>query len=128
MTGIESENEEFDAVTKLKTYMKDADRVQNISKACLQFTNSYFIASFEKQMYRLCSRHYLGRWFGWVSESSFVESSNKPLQYAVGAPKITDPLHRAGDKVMQQAAPSKDIIPEIRETAFTAWLFFKKYC
>ena len=64
VTGIESENEEHDAVTKLKTYMKDADSVQNISKACLQFTNTYFTASFEKQIYRLCSRHYLGRWFG----------------------------------------------------------------
>ena len=64
VTGIESENEELDAVKKLKTYMKDADSVQNISKACLQFTNSFFTASFEKQMYRLCNYHYLGRWFG----------------------------------------------------------------
>ena len=35
-----------------------------------------------------------------MSESSFVESSNRSLQYMVGAPKITDELHRAGDKVL----------------------------
>jgi hypothetical protein len=101
VTGIETEEEELDAVKKLKTYIEHADSVQNISKACLQFTNSFFTASFEKQMYRLCSRHYIGRWFGWVSESSFVESSNRSLQYAVAAPKITDPLHRSGDKILQ---------------------------
>ena len=79
VTGIETEDEELDAVTKLKTYIEDADSVQNISKACLQFTKFFFTASFEKQMYRLCSRHYIGRWFGWVFESSFVESSNRYL-------------------------------------------------
>ena len=36
-----------------------------------------------------------------MSESSFVESSNKYLQYTVGASKITDPLHRVGDNVLQ---------------------------
>ena len=100
VSGIEEENEELDAVMKLKTYLKDAESVQNISKACLQLTNSYFSTSFEKQMYRLCSRHYLGLWFGWVDETSFVESSNKSLQYMVGAPKITDDLHRAGSKML----------------------------
>ena len=32
--GIESENEDNDAVTKLRTYMQDADSVHNTSKPC----------------------------------------------------------------------------------------------
>jgi hypothetical protein len=86
---------------KLKTYMDEANSVENISKACLQFTKSFFTSSFEKQLYHMCHRHYMGCWFGWVSESSFVESSNKSLQYLVVDPKITDTLHHAGDKILQ---------------------------
>ena len=40
-------------------------------------------------------------WSGWVLETSCVESSNKSLQYLAIAPKITDPLHRAVDKILQ---------------------------
>ena len=46
--------------------------------------------------------HYMGCWSGWVSKTSWVESSNKSLQYSAIAPKITDPLHRAGDKILQR--------------------------
>ena len=45
--------------------------------------------------------HYMGCWSGWVSKTSWVESSNKSLQYSSISPKITDPLHRAGDKILQ---------------------------
>ena len=101
ITGVESENESLDATLKLKTYMNEAKKITNISKVCLQFTQGFFTTSFANQLYRMSQHHYMGCWSGWVSETSWVESSNKSLQYSAMAPKITDPLHRAGDKILQ---------------------------
>ena len=98
---IESEYEELDAIMKLTEYIDQAKTVDNISKACLEFTESFFTGSFEKHMFRMCQRHYMEQWFGWVAETSFVESSNKSLEYSAVAPKVTDCLHRAGDKIIQ---------------------------
>ena len=81
--------------------MNEAKRTTSISKCCLKFTQTFFTTSFEKQLYRMSRHHYMGCWSRWVLETSWVESSNKSLQYSAIAPKITDPLHRAGDKILQ---------------------------
>ena len=49
----------------------------------------------------MSQHNYMECWSAWVSETSWVESMNKSLQYLAIAPKITDLLHRAGDKILQ---------------------------
>ena len=81
--------------------MNEAEQEKSISKFCLQFTQGFFTTSFEKQLYRMSQHNYMECWSGWVSETSWLESMNKSLQYSAITPKITEPLHRAGDKILQ---------------------------
>ena len=81
--------------------MKQNRQKASASSAYNLSTQGFFTTSFEKQLYRISHHHYMGCWSGWVLETSWVESSNKSLQYLAIAPAITDPLHRAVDTILQ---------------------------
>ena len=59
ITEVESENESLDATLKLKTYMNEVKKTENISKVCLQFTQGFFTTFFEKQSYHMSHYHYI---------------------------------------------------------------------
>ena len=84
-SDIESEFEETDSLSKLKTYVKNAKSNKMISGSVIEFVENFIRVSFETQLDRLSKRHYMHLFSHWVAESCFVESANNMIANGVYA-------------------------------------------
>ena len=103
---IETEWEENDSLHKLLNFVQRSMLAPNIRASLCMYSEEFISNNFIPQLPYICKRHYMDVWFGWVSETCFVEGVNASLTKDILGPKPQDGIHTAGDKIINHTQES----------------------
>ena len=100
VTYVETEEEAEDSMTKLKDVIipsTDGDGRKSFVDDTLHFVET----NFADQLVRMGNWNYMIKWYGWVGENCFTNSSNMALSKCVFGPKSKMHVHQSANCIIQ---------------------------
>ena len=97
---LETEYHKLDSLCKLKNYINDVEKTNEVSVLLIAFMRNYILSSFVLMLLKLSFRHYMHKGMGMIDHNYFSKSENSTLSQDYTSSKPNNRLHVACDSII----------------------------